>query len=299
VTVRLSARRQTATARAGHAAGSCPPHPAEDTNLDRQPGEYDAPSSRVLPGPGLVSTHQPPVPATRRPAVHREPTPPRARATPRPSRTRAVGRHAPRICRAERHLTCGVAGPGTCPHAPVLSRNLHPPDAPGAAAPRAGDIARAAAQARAPGAPVRVPSVRRRFGSKAALAEAVIHSLRVAGLPATAGPPRALANLQNFHRNLLRNNAMAPRNTAGRRAPSSRTARGLPHPPGRAPPRPAPPSAGGWHQGRRAAAIGRPGRPDHHAHRLFLRATSSAPTCPLTGPSGHSTQSGQTTCDHR
>ena len=53
--------------------------------------------------------------------------------------------------------------------------------------------------------------MRRRFGSKAALAEAVIHSLRVAGLPATAGPPRAraLANLQNFHRNLLRNNAMA------------------------------------------------------------------------------------------
>src|SRR6516225_11795870 len=63
-----------------------------------------------------------------------------------------------------------------------------------------------------------------------------------------------------------------PRNTAGRRAPSSRTARGLPHPPGRAPPRPAPPSAGGRHQGRRAAAIGRPGRPDHHAHRLLLRA---------------------------
>src|SRR5215470_10151527 len=94
VTVRLSARRQTATARVGHAAGSCPPHPAEDTNLDRQPGEYDAPSSRVLPGPGLVSTHQPPVPAARRPAVHRDPTPPRARATPRPSRTRAVGRHA-------------------------------------------------------------------------------------------------------------------------------------------------------------------------------------------------------------
>lgn len=56
-----------------------------------------------------------------------------------------------------------------------------------------------------------VPSVRRRFGSKAALAEAVIRSLRVAGLPTPAGPPRAraLAILENFHRNLLRDNAMA------------------------------------------------------------------------------------------
>src|SRR6516162_457081 len=44
-----------------------------------------------------------------------------------------------------------------------------------------------------------VPSVRRRFGSKAALAEAVIRSLRVAELPAQAGPPRAraLAILEN------------------------------------------------------------------------------------------------------
>ena len=150
VTVRLSARGQTATARAGHAAGSCPPHPAEDTNLDRQPGEYDAPSSRVLPGPGLVSTHQPPVPATRRPAVHREPTPPRARATPRPSRTRAADRHTPRICHAERHLTSGVAGPGTCPHARVLGQS-YTPVMPRRAAPRAGDIARAArAQAGVP-----------------------------------------------------------------------------------------------------------------------------------------------------
>ena len=56
-----------------------------------------------------------------------------------------------------------------------------------------------------------VPSVRRRFGSKAALAEAVIRSLRVAELPALAGPPRAraLAILENFRRNLLTENAMA------------------------------------------------------------------------------------------
>jgi AcrR family transcriptional regulator len=56
-----------------------------------------------------------------------------------------------------------------------------------------------------------VPSVRRRFGSKAALAQAVIGSLRVAEIPAAAGPPRerALAILENFHRNLLRRNSMA------------------------------------------------------------------------------------------
>jgi AcrR family transcriptional regulator len=56
-----------------------------------------------------------------------------------------------------------------------------------------------------------VPSVRRRFGSKAALAEAVVHSLRIADLPPPGGPPRAqaLAILANFHRNLLRNDAMA------------------------------------------------------------------------------------------
>ena len=56
-----------------------------------------------------------------------------------------------------------------------------------------------------------VPSVRRRFAGKARLAGAVIDSLRIAGLPVLAGPPRAcaLAILQNFHRNLLRANAMA------------------------------------------------------------------------------------------
>ena len=54
-----------------------------------------------------------------------------------------------------------------------------------------------------------MPSVRRRFGSKAALVEAVIKSLRIADLLAPAGHPRAraLAILKNFHHNLLRNNA--------------------------------------------------------------------------------------------
>jgi hypothetical protein len=136
VTAPLSARRQTATP--GPVTLLAAVHrTVDDMNIDRQPGEYDAPSSRVLPGPGLVCTHRPPVPATRRPAVHREPASPRARATPRPSRTRAAGRHAPRICRAERHLTSGVAGPGTCPHARVLGRDLHPrmPPAPPGRAP--------------------------------------------------------------------------------------------------------------------------------------------------------------------
>lgn len=56
-----------------------------------------------------------------------------------------------------------------------------------------------------------VPSVRRRFGSKAGLAEAVIRSLRVAELPAQAGPPRAraLAILENFRANLAMTDATA------------------------------------------------------------------------------------------
>src|SRR5690348_4744373 len=107
MTVRLSARRQTATGRAGQATGNGLPHLAGD--LDRQPGEHDAPSNHLLPGPGVVSTHAPPVPAGRRPALPREPGPPRADATPRPSPARAAGRHAPRPCHAERHLTTGVA----------------------------------------------------------------------------------------------------------------------------------------------------------------------------------------------
>ena len=107
-TLRLSAGRQTATARAGHAVGSCPPHPADSCKPRSTAGEHDAPSNRVLPVPGVVPTHQPPVPASRRPAVHREPGPPRAYATPRPSRTRAAGHHAPPPYRAQRHLTSGV-----------------------------------------------------------------------------------------------------------------------------------------------------------------------------------------------
>lgn len=56
-----------------------------------------------------------------------------------------------------------------------------------------------------------VPSVRRRFGGKAAIAAAVVQSLRVTDLPPPTGPPRAqaLAILGNFHRNLLRDDAMA------------------------------------------------------------------------------------------
>jgi AcrR family transcriptional regulator len=56
-----------------------------------------------------------------------------------------------------------------------------------------------------------VPAVRRRYRGKAALAAAVIGSLRAADLPATAASPRehAVAILRNFHANLERENAMA------------------------------------------------------------------------------------------
>lgn len=56
-----------------------------------------------------------------------------------------------------------------------------------------------------------VPAVRRRYRGKAALAAAVIGSLRAADLPPTAASPRehALAILRNFHANLERENAMA------------------------------------------------------------------------------------------
>jgi AcrR family transcriptional regulator len=56
-----------------------------------------------------------------------------------------------------------------------------------------------------------VPSVRRRFRSKAGLASAVIGSLRIADMPAAAGPPRAraLAILANFHDNLRRPGSLA------------------------------------------------------------------------------------------
>jgi AcrR family transcriptional regulator len=56
-----------------------------------------------------------------------------------------------------------------------------------------------------------VPTVRRRFSGKAALAAAVIGSLRIADLPAAAGTPRAraLAVLRNFHDNLRRPDSLA------------------------------------------------------------------------------------------
>ena len=56
-----------------------------------------------------------------------------------------------------------------------------------------------------------VPSVRRRFRGKADLAAAVIGSLRIADLPASAGAPRAraLAVLRNFHDNLRRPDSLA------------------------------------------------------------------------------------------
>jgi AcrR family transcriptional regulator len=56
-----------------------------------------------------------------------------------------------------------------------------------------------------------VPAVRRRYRGKAALAAAVIGSLRAADLPVTAASPRehALAILQNFQVNLEREDAMA------------------------------------------------------------------------------------------
>lgn len=71
--------------------------------------------------------------------------------------------------------------------------------------------ARMSLESIAAGAGTTVPSVRRRFGGKTAIAEAVVQSLRIADLPPTAGSPRAqaLAILDNFHRNLLRNDAMA------------------------------------------------------------------------------------------
>jgi AcrR family transcriptional regulator len=56
-----------------------------------------------------------------------------------------------------------------------------------------------------------VPTVRRRFSGKAALAAAVIGSLRIADLPLPGGVPRAraLAVLRNFHDNLRRPDSLA------------------------------------------------------------------------------------------
>lgn len=56
-----------------------------------------------------------------------------------------------------------------------------------------------------------VPSLRRRYASKAALAAAVVDSLRIDPLPSPEGPPRkrALAILENFQRNLEREHSIA------------------------------------------------------------------------------------------
>jgi AcrR family transcriptional regulator len=71
--------------------------------------------------------------------------------------------------------------------------------------------ARMSLEAVAAAAGTSVPSVRRRFRSKAGLASAVIGSLRIADLPAAAGPPRAraLAILANFQDNLQRPGSLA------------------------------------------------------------------------------------------
>jgi len=55
-----------------------------------------------------------------------------------------------------------------------------------------------------------VPSVRRRYGDRAALAAAVIDAWRVEPLPDTSGPARerALAILENFRRNLALGDSM-------------------------------------------------------------------------------------------
>lgn len=56
-----------------------------------------------------------------------------------------------------------------------------------------------------------VPSLRRRYADKAALAGAVVDSLRIEPLPSPGGPPRtrALAILENFQRNLEREHSIA------------------------------------------------------------------------------------------
>jgi AcrR family transcriptional regulator len=56
-----------------------------------------------------------------------------------------------------------------------------------------------------------VPSLRRRYRNKAALAAAVVDSMRIAGLTDRDRPPRehALAILENFRRNLARKHSMA------------------------------------------------------------------------------------------
>jgi AcrR family transcriptional regulator len=63
----------------------------------------------------------------------------------------------------------------------------------------------------APAAGTTVPSLRRRYRDRAALAAAVVDSLRVDPLPAEPTAPReaALALLENFRRNLARPHSLA------------------------------------------------------------------------------------------
>jgi AcrR family transcriptional regulator len=64
----------------------------------------------------------------------------------------------------------------------------------------------------AAGAGTTVPALRRRYNSKAALATAVVDSLRIEPLRTRTGAPprkRALAVLENFRRNLEREHSMA------------------------------------------------------------------------------------------
>lgn len=76
---------------------------------------------------------------------------------------------------------------------------------------RGSGYARMSLESVAAAAGTTVPSVRRRFRDKAHLAAAVIGSLRIADLPASAGSPRAraLAILRNFHDNLRRPDSLA------------------------------------------------------------------------------------------
>jgi AcrR family transcriptional regulator len=104
-------------------------------------------------------------------------------------------------------VCAATARPAGRPRDPVLGRAIL-----AAAERQLGELgyARMSLESVAAAAGTTVPSVRRRYRSKAGLVGAVIDSLRVADLPAAEGPPRtrALAILQNFHGNLLRADAM-------------------------------------------------------------------------------------------
>jgi AcrR family transcriptional regulator len=82
-----------------------------------------------------------------------------------------------------------------------------------AAARQLGELgyARMSLEAVAAAAATTVPTLRRRYASKAELVAAVIGSLRVEQAPSTASTPRAhaLAILENFHRNLRATPALA------------------------------------------------------------------------------------------